>query len=281
MFQALRIAVVRLLELDVPVVAGGLAFFGVLSVFPSIALALLAYGLLAVPGEASLLANALKYLLPDAAHDIIMGEFRLLANWAAHHIGFGVGVTIALVLWSAMAGWKALISGIRLVTGEQRRLTIIGYQFQSFILSFLFIGAIAIAIMGFILLVRVVGYEAVVGAGASASNWSVLRAELIIWAFASLGIYIALFAIYRVAISRSKASSADCSTGALAGALAWFGCVAVFDLYAETAAWHTIYGRLAGSVAILLWFDVSAYAALFGAAYAAALKRVREAETGA
>jgi membrane protein len=169
-FQALRIAVVRLLELDVPVVAGGLAFFGVLSVFPSIALALLAYGLLAVPGEASLLANALQYLLPEAAHDIIMGEFRLLANWAAHHIGFGVGVTIALVLWSAMAGWKALISGIRLVTGEERRLTIIGYQFQSFILSFLFIGALAIAIMGFILLVRVVRYEAVVGAGASGSN---------------------------------------------------------------------------------------------------------------
>ena len=276
MFQTLRMAIVRLLGLDVPVVAGGLAFFGVLSVFPSIALALLAYGLLAVPGEASLLANAFKYLLPGAAHEIIVSEFRLLANWAAHHIGVGVGITIALVLWSAMAGWKALISGIRLVTGEQRRLTVIGYQFQSLMLSFLFIGAIAIAIMAFILLVRVVGYEAVMGDGAAGSSWSVLRAELIIWALASLGIYGALFAIYRVAISRSKASLADCSLGAMAGAFAWFCCVAVFDLYAETAAWHTIYGRLAGSVAILLWFYVSAYAALFGAAYAAALKRARE-----
>ena len=66
--------------------------------------------------------------------------------------------------------------------------------------------------------------------------------------------------------------------GTSAGMVLWFCCVAVFDLYAETAAWHTIYGRLAGSVAILLWFYVSAYAALFGAAYAAAQKRVREAE---
>lgn len=277
LFTALKIAVARLLELDVPVVAGGLAFFGVLSVFPSVALALVVYGLVATPDEASLLADAIKRLLPQDTHLIIESELRLLSDWAAHHVGFGVLASVLLVAWSAMAGWKALIAGIRLVTAERRHLTMVGYQFQSFVLSFLFIGAIAVAIMIYIVLVRVLATGGGEGAGGAAGPavLAYVRAETVVWVVASIGIYIALLGIYRVAISRATASDADCARGALVGSVAWFLCVVAFDLYAEQAAWHTIYGRLAGSIAILLWFYVSAYAALFGAAVAAALKRWR------
>jgi membrane protein len=275
LFTALKIAVARLLELDVPVVAGALAFFGVLSVFPSVALALVVYGLVATPDEASLLADAIKRLLPQDTHLIIEGELRLLSDWAAHHVGFGVLASVLLVAWSAMAGWKALISGIRLVTAERRHLTMVGYQFQSFVLSFLFIGAIAVTIMIYIVLVRVLAAGEGAGSAVGPSILAYVRAETVVWVVASIGIYIALLGIYRVAISRATASDADCARGALVGSVAWFLCVVAFDLYAEQAAWHTIYGRLAGSIAILLWFYVSAYAALFGAAVAAALKRGR------
>lgn len=274
---ALKIAGRRLLELDIPVVAGGLAFFGVLSVFPSIALSLLLYGLISTPGEVQLLVDAIKHLVPHHAHTIISTEFRLLADWAVHHIGLGVALAVGLVAWSAMSGWKALISGIRLVTGEQHRLTMVGYQFQSLILSFVFVGAIAISAMVFILLVRVLGLPAT--GSANGLNFPLvsahLREELLIWIVASIGIYFSLLTIYRVTISRGTASLPDCSKGAIAGAIAWFVSIAVFDLYAEKASWRSIYGTLTGVIAILLWFYVSAYAALFGAAYAASLRRAR------
>lgn len=277
MIAALKIAGKRLLEWDIPVIAGGLAFFGVLSVFPSIGLALLLYSLFSTPDEAQLLADAIKHLVPHDAHRIISTEFRLLADWAAHHIGFGMALAVALVAWSAISGWKALISGVRLVTGEERRLTIVGYHFQSLVLSFVFVGAIAIGAMVFILLVRVLDFAPTVSV--NGINISLVfkhfREELLIWMIASVGIYVSLLTIYRVTIPHGTASFPDCSKGAVAGAIAWFICIAVFDLYAEKASWRSIYGTLTGVIAILFWFYVSAYAALFGAAFAASLKRTR------
>ena len=277
MLQPLKSSIERLFQIDVPVLAGGLAFYGVLSVFPSLALALLIYGFIASQLEVLAFAEATKHLLPHHAHRIVSDEFALLADWAPHHFTPGVVLGVALVAWSAMSGWKALISGIRVVSGERSHLSILGYQFQSLFLSFVFVGAIVTAILAFMIIVRILGTPIELSApGQSIESGKLIRLEVLIWTLASLGIYMALLTIYRVAISRSKASLADCAKGAAAATLAWFLAILAFDLYAESASWRTIYGALTGMIAFLLWFYISAYTALFGAAFAASLKQQRE-----
>jgi membrane protein len=263
----------RLLEMHVPVLAGGLAFFGAISVFPLLALVLLCYGFLSTPADAIAFIDSVKHLMPKDAHPAISSELALLADWAPHHLTPSILLAIALITWSAMSGWKALIAGVRLVAHDHSQISIAGFQFRSLLLSFFSIGAIVTAIVVFVLFVRILaasesGAEIATPPAAGAKK---IRLELAIWALASLGIYIALLMIYRVAISRSQASLRHCSQGAAVGALAWFIAITVFDYYAETASWRTIYGTLTGIIAFLLWFYISAYTALLGAAFAASM----------
>ncbi len=269
----------RLLELHVPVLAGGLAFFGAVSVFPLLALVLLFYGFVSTPDEAVVFVDSVKHLMPSDAHATISSELALLAGWAPHHVTPSIIVAIALITWSTMSGWKALISGVRLVAHEQSQISIAGFQFRSLLLSFLSIGAIVTAIVVFVLFARIL---AAPDAAADATAipepaWRRFRSELIVWGLASLGIYAALLTIYRVAISRANASLRHCSQGAAVGAFAWFIAISVFDYYAETASWRTIYGTLTGIIAFLFWFYISAYTALLGAAFAGSIKDTAEA----
>ncbi len=274
---ALKTALNRLLELDIPVLAGGLAFYGVLSVFPTIALTLLAYGFVSSQAEAQLFARSLEDLLPHHAHRLISEEIARLSAWAPHHFSPGILIVTVVIVWSSMAGWKALISGIRVVAREDRPLTLVGYQARSLVLSFLFIGAIITSILLFFVLIRVLGVGASPASPMAFSGIDPFRFELLIWGIASIGIYMALVTIYRTAISRARASLKDCAQGAAAGTIAWFLAISAFDFYAEFANWRTMYGALTGVIAFLLWFYVSAYAALFGAAYASSLAQIRKA----
>lgn len=252
--------------------AGGLAFFGVLSMFPTLALAVLVYGFLSAPFETVAFADPLKLVVPSHVYNLIVVELSELASSAPHQITPAILFAAVLTLWSTMSGWKALIAGIFLVTGQKEQPGIVGYQFQSLLLSFVLIGFIVSAMLGYIVLVRVIAMERAL---IEQNTIDYLQAEFAVWCTAGVGICAGLLAIYRITLNRSTASMTDCLIGAIAGALTWILAIALFDLYAERASWRSIYGALTGSIAFLLWLYVSAYAALFGAAIAASYGRVR------
>jgi len=271
LLEVLRHAADRLWQRDVPVLAGGLAFFGVLSIFPTLALAVLIYGFVSVPEETIALADTIKHVVPSRVYDLIVLELSALARSAPHHLTPAIMLATALTVWSSMSGWKALISGIYLVSGQKNQPGIVGYQFQSLLLSFLFIGIIVSAMLGYIVLVRIVSAES---SSFARSPIDYIQTEMFIWCTAGVGICGGLLTIYRVTLARSTASTMDCLKGAIGGALTWILAIALFDLYAEKASWRSIYGALTGSIAFLLWLYVSAYAALFGAAIAASFGRI-------
>ncbi|MGI9521491.1 MAG: YhjD/YihY/BrkB family envelope integrity protein, partial [Hyphomicrobiaceae bacterium] len=144
-------------------------------------------------------------------------------------------------------------------------------QFQSLVFNFLFVGTIVVSVMSFVVVSRIIGLDESrqLERATRTAHWLYVGEEFFVWGIASLGIFVALVGIYRVVISPTRASFVDCTVGAAAGATAWFCAILLFDLYAERAPWDTIYGALTGGIATLMWFYVSSYTALFGAAVAA------------
>src|SRR5262245_40548856 len=103
-------------------IAAGVAFFVLLAIFPAIAALVSVYGLFADPNTIRLHLNELAALLPGGAIEIIGDQLTRVASGGKTTLGATFLFTLALSLWSANAGMKALFDALNIVyDAEERR----------------------------------------------------------------------------------------------------------------------------------------------------------------
>ena len=102
-------------------VAAGVAFYGLLSLFPAITVLVSIYGLVVEPQAAQQQVAALGEVLPQDTRQILDEQLTRVTASANTALAFGVIVGIVLALWSAGAGTKALIEGLNIVYDEEEK----------------------------------------------------------------------------------------------------------------------------------------------------------------
>src|SRR6476620_4083431 len=101
-------------------VAAGVVFYGLLAVFPAIAALVSLYGLFASPAAISDQLALLSGILPDSAVEILREQIgRLTANSSKLGLGFIFGLAVAL--WSANSGMKAIMDALNVVYEEKEK----------------------------------------------------------------------------------------------------------------------------------------------------------------
>jgi hypothetical protein len=116
-------------------VAAGVVFYGLLALFPAVTAFVSLYGLFA---KASTINDHLALVggfLPAGGVDIIQEQVNRIAAKGEAKLGFAFAFGLALALWSANAGMKALIDALNVIYDEKEKRGFIKLNFVSLVLT--------------------------------------------------------------------------------------------------------------------------------------------------
>jgi membrane protein len=242
---------------QVPLLAAGVAFYTLLSLFPAIIAAVSIYGLVANPDSVRRQLDRLAQLLSPQTADILGKQIQQITSGAGGALGLATVLGILTALWSASSGMKALVAGVNLAYDETETRKFLKLRGLALLLT---IGAMVL--MG-IALALIVAFPAVTGDLATALRWgaSVLRYLLL----AAL-LVVSLAVLYRYAPDRDNPRWTWVSWGSVVATLLWVLASAGFSVYvSHFGNYNKTYGALAGLVILLLWLWLTALVVLVGA----------------
>lgn len=248
-------------------IAGGVAFFGFLAIFPALGAAIMVWGLIADPDTIQTRLARFGEMMPPAAWEVISGQLERIASGDSAGLGLGALIALALAFWSAAKGARALIAAMNISYAEDDARNFIRSNLVALVFT---IGGILYAVATLILvgalpaILSAISLGAFAEAGIEAARWLVAVALFAL----------ALSALYRFAPDRAdKPGFRLLAPGALAATVLWVLASVGFSVYtANFADYNATFGAL-GSVAVLmLWMWISAFIVCFGAVLNAELE---------
>ena len=237
--------------------AGGVTFFVMLSLFPTLAAFVTIYGLFADPADASARVSFLYSVMPSGVAQFLSGEMQRLAENSNTQLTFTLVWTLALSLWTSNGAIKVLFYGLNVAYHEVERRHIVKYNLMC--MAFTVGGLASILITAAI----IVGVPLVLGVFGWAAEWSYLAPFR--WPVLLLVYGAALTLIYRMGPCRQKARWRWLTPGALFAALLSLILSLIFSWYLQTFVRTASYGPLAAMMGFLLWTWLSVQIILMGA----------------
>ena len=238
-------------------VAGGVTFFVVLSLFPTLAAFVTIYGLFADPNEAVERLYFLYSVLPSGVAEFLSGQMQRLAENSNTQLTFTLAWTLALSLWTANGAIKVLFYGLNIAYHEVERRNFFTYNLLCMAFT---VGGLA-AIM--VAAAMVVGVPLVLGLLGLADEWAYLAP--LRWPLL-LVVYVAsLTLVYRLGPCRARARWRWLTPGALFASLLSVILSLGFSWYLQTFVKVDSYGPLAAMMGFLLWTWLSVQIILMGA----------------
>jgi membrane protein len=260
-------------EDNLSLVAAGVAFYGLLAIFPAIAAVVSIYGLVVDPQTVSDQLAATSQVLPQETRGIIEEQLKRVTSSGSSALSLGALASILLALWSANKGTQSLITALNIVYDEREkrsfvRLTLISLGLTLAIMLFLIVGLAAIAALP--ALFGNLGLPDSVRQLASWLRWPVL----------GLGFVIGRAVLYRFAPSRDEPRWRWVSWGAVFATVVWLVGSALFSWYVSNfGSYNETYGSLGAVVVLLMWLWLSALIVLLGAELNAEMEHQTERDT--
>jgi len=239
--------------------AGGVVFFGLLAVFPAVTALVSSYGLFADPATIGSNLETLALMLPEGSFQIVQDQIaRVLAKGPAA-LGGAFLFGLALALWSANAGVKAIIDALNVAYEVRETRSFIRLNLLSLLLTAGGIAALLLmvtAVVAFPLAFDRIGLgpegDLIVGL----ARWPLLFAVLLV----------ALSVLYRFGPNRPGARWEWMGAGTLAAAALWIAGSAALSWYLSNFGnYNATYGSLGAAIGLMVWMWMSATIVLFGA----------------
>ena len=260
---------------NVSILAGGVAYFAFLAVFPAIIAALNLYGLVADPATVAAQVRDLASALPQEAQPIVADQLQSVASTSRGALGLGFVISLLAALWSASSGIMNLIKAVNLAYDEEESRGFLRLRGIALLLT---LGGIVFVLLTLALIAGV----PVVLQALPLGLLGRLIAEAVRWVLLLAVIVVGLAVIYRVAPDRDAPRFAWVSTGSLVAALLWIAGSILFSLYVNNfGSYNKTYGALAGAVILMLWLYLTSYIVLLGAEINAESERQTSQDTTA
>lgn len=240
-------------------VAAGVAFFGMLALFPALAALVALGGMVADPVQIVTEAEAYLAALPDAARDIVQGQLVELSGADDDSLGIAALIALALAIFSSSRGMANLIAGLNIAYEERegRGFVMLQVWVLALTLFALLTGLLALGILAAIpFAVHTVLRSDTLTALALVLRWPLL-----------LGITsLAFTVIYRFGPSRRQAKWRWIAPGGVVAVVIWTAATFGFAWYVQAfGSYNETFGALGGVVILLLWLWLSAFSILLGA----------------
>jgi membrane protein len=239
-------------------ISGGVTFFVLLALFPGLAGLIALYGLFADSTTIAQHLNSLEGILPEGGMQILRDQLQQLTSQPPQKLGFATLTSLAISLWSANGGIKAIFEGLNSVYEENEKRSFIKLNAISLALT---LGALAFVIASLLIITVVptlLTFLGLPGVGefVNYARWPVL---LVV---ASLMIAV----IYRFGPSRPQPQWRWISPGSLFAAVIWIAASLLFSWYtSHFGSYNKTYGSLGAAVGFMTWIWISTMVILIGA----------------
>lgn len=239
-------------------VAAGVVFYALLALFPAITAFVSLYGMVASYSAIDQHIALLSYVLPAGGVEIVRDQIsRIVAKGGT--LGFGFAVGLALALWSANAGIKAMMDALNVIEGESERRGFVRLNAVSLTFT---LGAIVFlllavgAVVAFPLVMSTFGLSAFTDTTTWLMRWPLLFGLILT----------ALAALYRFGPSRAASRWRWISPGTVLAALAWIAGSALLSFYLSNFAdYDATYGSLGAAIGLMMWMWLTTIVILAGA----------------
>lgn len=260
---------------NLTLLAAGVAFYGMLALFPALVATVSIYGLVADPAEVSRQLDGLTSTLPAEAADIIVGRVEDLAAGGGSGLGVSAVIGIAVALWSASSGMSWMLRALSLIYDETETRKFVPLRGLALLMTF---GATAGLAVSLVLIAGAASLAERAGLGevgqtvVSVLRWPALAAVMIV----------GLAVLYRYGPDRAPAAWRWVSWGSVLAMSVWLLASAGFAVYVSVIGSNESYGSLAGVVVLMLWLWITCVAILLGAQVNAELEHqtARDTTTG-
>jgi membrane protein len=244
---------------NMPIIGGGVAFFGFLAIFPGLIALISIYGLVASPETVTQQIEDLSTQLPDEAAQLIGEQLTSIAANSGRALTVGLVVSILAALWSASGGVGNLVTAVNIAYDEVETRNFLKLRALSLGLT---LGAVAFVIVAFGLLAVVpVVLDALPLGIVGTILAHVVRWTLLLAMFAG-----SLAVVYRAAPDRDAPRFRWVSLGAVVATVLWALVSVGFSLYVDNfGSYDKTYGTIAGVIVLMLWLYLTCYLVLLGA----------------
>lgn len=260
---------------NVPIIAGGVAFFAFLAIFPAMIAAITLWGLVVTPQGAAEQAQELTAGLPEDASAILTDQLASVAESGSTGLGIGLVISVLLALWSASGGTGNLIKAVNIAYDEE--------DGRGFVKAKAL--ALAMTLGAVVFLVSAVGLVAVVPPVLDQLGLGVVGAvlaQVARWVLLVVLVAVALAVVYRFAPDRDDPQLRWASLGAIVATVLWIVASVGFSLYVSNfgeSGYAETYGAVAGVAILMLWLYLTAYIILLGAEINAETERQTDHDT--
>jgi membrane protein len=249
-------------------IAAGVTFFVLLAIFPATGALVSVYGLFADPTTIQAHLNGMSSFLPGGAIEIIGDQLHRVASGGKTALGATFLFTLALSLWSANAGMKALFDALNIVygTNESRGLVKLNAVSLGFTVGAVLV--LVLALGAIVILPVALQYVGLGGVG----DWVL---QLVRWPVLYLVVVLALAFIYRFGPDRERAQWHWITWGSAIAALLWIIASILFSWYAANfGSYNKTYGSLGAAIGFMTWIWISSMVILGGAEIDAVMERL-------
>jgi membrane protein len=242
-----------------PIIAGGVAFFGFLSIFPALIALISIYGLVASPETVAQQVEDISAQLPSEASQLIEEQLTAIVTNSGSALSISLVVSILAALWSASGGVGNLVTAVNIAYDEVEARNVVKLKLLSLALT---LGAIAFVLVTFGLLAVVPSLIEALPLGVVGTVLAqIARWVLLLAVFAG-----SLAVLYRIAPDRDAPRFSWVSLGAVVVTVIWAAVSVGFALYVDNfGSYDKTYGAIAGVIILMLWLYLTCYLVLLGA----------------
>jgi membrane protein len=238
--------------------AAGVAFYDLLAIFPAVTALVSVYGLFADSNQAEHDFSGLLTVVPAGVVDVVREQIDRIVHKGTGSLSLTFVGGLALSLWSANAGLKALFDALNVIYDETETRGLVKLNVVSMIFTAGVIGFALLSVGGVVALAPILahlGIDHLSKTLLSLSNWGAL------FLAATAG----LSALYRFGPSRRPAKWRWLTVGSVTGALSWLLGSAAFSWYlVKFADFGVTYGSLGAAIGLMMWLWLTAIAVLLG-----------------
>jgi membrane protein len=244
----------------VSLIAAGVAFYGLLALFPGLVAVMAIAGLVADPNLVLDQIQGLSNVLPDDAARIIIDQATSVAGSESGGLGLAAIFGLLVALYSASRGVASIIEGLNLAFEVQEKRGLVRLYLTTIVLT---LGII----VGLLLIVAIAAILPIVLAFIpGVSGFTETIVGLLRWPVVLLIVALGLAVLYRYGPSRGPVPWRWITPGAAAACALWLVGSILFAVYVTNfGSYNETFGTLGGVIVLLTWIWLSAFIILMGA----------------
>ncbi|GAB3304149.1 YihY/virulence factor BrkB family protein [Geodermatophilus aquaeductus] len=244
---------------NMPIIAGGVAFFAFLAIFPALIATISLYGLVASPETVARQVESLSAQLPDSAAELIGDQLTAITQNSGGALSLSLVISVLAALWSASGGTGNVITAVNIAYDEVETRSFVKRKALALGLT---LGGILFVLVTFALVAVVPAVLDQLPLGVVGT----VLAQVVRWVLL-LGVFAGSLAVlYRVAPDRDAPQLKWVSLGAIVVTVIWALVSLGFSFYVNNfGSYDKTYGAIAGVIVLMLWLYLTCYLVLLGA----------------